>query len=152
MTKNQLVIVGAITLVLLAIPLMVFAQTYDPSVPPDVAPTVSSCTALSPEAAQQVVINLGGAPLNTTLLAIYVCTGFNTNVVGSSLDLFGYECASGITVYKVENTGRQGLWGTPNKICSNDVFSFRSGGTGHYIVYGIDQIPADLPRIIIGGA
>jgi len=152
MTKRHLLVIAVITLVVLAIPLMVFAQTYDPSVPPDVAPTVPNCTALSPAEAQLVTINLGGASLNTTLLAVYVCTGFNTNRVGDSEELFGYDCASGITIYKVENTGRQGLWDVPNKICSGDIFSMRTGGTGHYIVYGIDEVPSNLPRIIIGGA
>jgi len=154
MTKRRFALLVVVVLVLAAIPSVAsFAQTFDPTVPPAPAPTVPNCTAVAPAEALQFVIRLGGFPVNFELLAVYVCTGFSTNVIGNTEDLFGYDCATGITFYKVENTGRQGLWDVPNKICSGDQLSLRTGGTGHYIIYGTDSvIPTGLPAVIVGGA
>lgn len=154
MTKRRFLLLAIVVLVIAAIPTMAsFAQTFDPTVPPAPAPTVPNCTAVAPAEALQLIVRLGGVPADSELLAVYLCTGFSTNVIGNSVDLFGYDCASGITFYKVENTGRQGLWDIPGKICSGDQLSLRTGGTGHYIVYGTDAaIPTGLPYIIVGGA
>jgi len=155
MTKLRFSILLLVVLILTILPSFVsFAQTFQPSVPPATAPTVPNCTALAPADALVVVNRLGGAPVNSELLAVYVCTGFNINAIGNTEDLFGYDCSTGITFYKVESTGRQGLWDVPNKICSGDQLSLRTGGTGHYIVYGTDivQIPTGFPVVIVGGA
>ncbi|MBK8020084.1 MAG: hypothetical protein IPK19_01350 [Chloroflexi bacterium] len=121
---------------------------------PDAAPTVANCTALSPEDAADYVDRLGGTPGNSGLLAVYICNGIRTTVVGDTESLFGYSCASEIAIYKVENTGKQGLWNVPGKICSGNSLTLQTGGTGHYIIYaaGTVSLPPTISPIVVGGA
>lgn len=141
--------------VLLSLPLVVAAQTVVvPTGPtaPRVAPTVPNCTALTPAQAVAFVTPLGGVPSGATLLAVYLCTGFGTNLVGDTESLFNVDCSTEISIYKVENNGQQGAWTVPGRVCNGDILSLRTEGTGHYILYGLGSQSVTLPPIIRAGA
>lgn len=148
--RVKFVIGFALLVALLAVPMMAMAQTA-PSAP---APTIANCTALDPDDALAYVLRLGGGPRGARLLAVYICTGFVTTVVGDTEDLFDTDCASTIAIYKVESTGKQGAWNIPGKTCAGDILSLTTGGTGHYIIYSTSgsTATAALPAIIVGGA
>jgi hypothetical protein len=148
--RLKFVIGFALLLALLAVPMMAMAQTA-PAAP---APTIANCTALDPDDSLAYVLRLGGGPRGADLLAVYVCTGFVTTVVGDTEAEFDTDCASTIAIYKVESTGRQGSWNIPGKICAGDILSLRTGGTGHYVIYSTsgETATAALPPIIVGGA
>jgi len=126
-----------------------FAQT----VPLDPAPSVRNCTALAISDAPAYIFRVGGSPLTAALRAVYICTGFNRNLVGNTTELFNASCGSEIIIYKVDNHGQQGLWNIPGRSCAGDALTLVTEGTGHYAIYTIESAQvASLPPIIRGGA
>src|SRR5688572_25331236 len=136
----------------LLLPLVVSAQSVPPA-----GGGPSGCTALTPEEANIYVGLLGGAPAGAKILAVYICRGFGTYVIGDAGELFDRTCEE-VNVYKVSSEGDQDLWQSDARVCTGNQVAIQGGGTGHYIVYGYpseaveDAAPIIIRPLNIGGA
>jgi hypothetical protein len=137
-----------IILLVFSVSFIVSAQTV-----PDSGGGTNGCRLLTLEEAIAFLPGVGGPPSGAAVLAIYLCGGFGTFIIGDSVELFERDCEE-LNIYKVSSEGDQDLWQSDSLVCIGNQVAIIGGGQGHYVIYGYGSEAAEegAPLIIIGAA